>query len=414
MDEIPLAKKLLLYTNLLAYSSLLQCDERRPRCANCAKRQSECQYASEAPIIWTNQDVNRSRASSTPASDCQEEDKRISTGDPFLFFGRLSMDSSAVHSTPDLNLLDLELMMQWCNSTYRTLSREERTDHTWQVIVPQEALSHPFLMHGILAISALHLARIGSETHRAMYISSAISHQNQALALFRGLLGDINSSNGKAMFIFSSMVTVFAFGFPHTPDAAEPLAPIDDLYQVLVLCNGMVQILLTAHSWIRDSDMAPILHANNDGFTPSPSDDAKLSDDARRALQQLREINDIYAERDPGHDPVACRTAIDNIGVMLVKLESGLTMPNIAVRWIVRCRDKYLEFLRARTPLALVILSHYCVILHRVRHHWWLAGWSTRVLKAIWLSLGNEWRHYLSWAMLEVFGPGRFGDSESV
>lgn len=325
--------------------------------------------------------------------------------DTFLFFGRLSKDSSAVPSTFDLNLRDLELMMQWCNSTYRTLSREEATDQIWQAIVPQEALSHPFLMHGILALSALHLARVGSEDRRTTYISSAVGHQNQALAVFREFLGDINSSNGKAMFIFSSMVTVFAFGFPPAPpESTEILALVDDLYQVLVLCSGMVQILETARSWIVDSDLGPLLKVEYDDHHPRYS----VPDDARRALQQLHEVNDICAGRDPEHDHSGHKTAVDNIALMLSEIESGLKTPSVAVWWAVKCPKKYLESLRAHRPLALVILAYYGVILHRLRHQWWIDGWSTRILNAVWFSLNNKWRHALNWAMTEVFGPGNF------
>jgi hypothetical protein len=108
--------------------------------------------------------------------------------------------------------------MQWCNSTYQVLTRNERTDPVWRLRVPEEALSHPFLMHGILALSAVHIARTRDDHRRPTYLNTAVAHQNQALTSFRGLLNDINDSNTKAMFALSSVVVVYAFGFPHSPD----------------------------------------------------------------------------------------------------------------------------------------------------------------------------------------------------
>lgn len=132
------------------------------------------------------------------------------------------------------NFTDLELMMQWCNSTYQDLSRNEKTDTIWQCLVPEEALEHPFLMHGILALSALHLARTRNDHRRPMYSNIAIAHQNQALALFRDLLGNINASNAKAMFAFASIVVLYTFGFPHESNSSDSWTSIDDLYQVIV------------------------------------------------------------------------------------------------------------------------------------------------------------------------------------
>ena len=36
--------------------------------------------------------------------------------------------------------------------------RGERVLHLWSEHIPAEAVKHPFLMHGLLALSALHVA----------------------------------------------------------------------------------------------------------------------------------------------------------------------------------------------------------------------------------------------------------------
>ena len=81
-------------------------------------------------------------------------------------------------------------MMQWCTTTYRSVSRNSTVEGIWQGVVPREAMRHPFLMHGILALSALHLASSTSSTTGASkeeYLRTAKSHQQQAVA---GAFGD--------------------------------------------------------------------------------------------------------------------------------------------------------------------------------------------------------------------------------
>jgi hypothetical protein len=135
-------------------------------------------------------------------------------------------------------------MMQWCNSTHHTLSRKEHTDTIWCNIVPKEALSHPFLMHSILALSALHLSRTGPrQSRRALYLNLAVAHQSQALALFCEILRDINKHNARAVFAFAEIVVVYAFGFPETPEAQDPRTYLKDLYQVFILARGIQQAI---------------------------------------------------------------------------------------------------------------------------------------------------------------------------
>ena len=54
----------------------------------------------------------------------------------------------------------LELELQWIMHTHKLLARSEETRKVWELVVLQEALKAPFLMHGILGLSALHLSRL--------------------------------------------------------------------------------------------------------------------------------------------------------------------------------------------------------------------------------------------------------------
>lgn len=285
--------------------------------------------------------------------------------------------------------------MQWCNSTYETLSRDESTDAVWRYVVPEEALSHPFLMHGILALSALHLARTGPErSRRASYLGRAVAHQNQALALFRGLLGDFNEANAKAMFAFSNIVVVYTFGFPHTPDIQDPWACVDDLYQVLVLTRGVQQVIRSPTDFLAGS-FAPILQMEDC--------QAPLPEDAKTVIDQLYEANNACGLRDTNHDAEIYESTIEIFAEMLSWVYGGLTASTIAGRWAIRLPPRFLGLLREREPLALVMLAHYCVLLQYLKHRWCFDEWCMRLAQAVWTILDDQWRPLVHWAM-EILG----------
>lgn len=51
-----------------------------------------------------------------------------------------------------------------------------------------------------------------------------------------------------------------------------------------------------------------------------------------------------------------------------------------------------------RDERALVILAHYCVLLKKVDHVWYLKGLGKGLLESIWEVLGEEWRPWVRWA----------------
>lgn len=288
-------------------------------------------------------------------------------------------------------------MMQWCNETYHTLSRDTTTDRIWRNAVPEEALAHPFLMHGILALSALHLARTGPDpSQRAAYLNRAVAHQNQALALFRELLSDIQESNAKAMFAFSSIVVVYTYGFPNSPDVHDPWSCIDDFYQVLVLTRGIQQVIRTPTSFLGESSFAPIFSVEESR--------AQLPDDTTATLRRLADANSACAARDPAYETDIYGATIEDLGEMLSFVYGGTTTTTIAGRWAIRLPERFLELLREREPFALVMLAHYGVLLQYLKHRWCFDEWSVRVARAVWAILDDQWRPLVQWAMREILG----------
>jgi hypothetical protein len=291
-------------------------------------------------------------------------------------------------------------MMQWCNTTFHTLSRSERTDPIWRNFVPEEALSHPFLMHGILALSALHLARTGPDpSRRASYLNRAVAHQNQALALFREMLGDVKESNAKAMFAFAGIVVIYTFAFPHTPDAQDPWSCVDDLYQVLVLTRGVQQVIHAPRDFgdfLRDSSFGPILQVEEER--------GPMPEDACVMLRRLHQANEACKTRDADHELEVYEDAIANLEEMLSWCYSGMRANTIAGRWAIRLPARFMELLRERDPLALVMLAHYGVLLQYLEHRWCFDELCVRVSKAVWAILDDQWRPLVEWAMKEILG----------
>ncbi|OJD12924.1 hypothetical protein AJ78_06551 [Emergomyces pasteurianus Ep9510] len=301
---------------------------------------------------------------------------------------------------PNPNLEDLELMMNWYHlDIHNTLSTNSECKSVWQDALRRESLSHPFLMHGILALSALNLAcRSGGyslNVYQRPYITVALSHHSQAVALFQPFLENIDEHNSKAIFLHSILLTVFAFGSPEPQASMTICRSIDQFHLVLLLSRGMQQAFCTATDWIDDNEFKTIIKP--DDYTPC------LPDDAKAALRKLRQINESCEQYTVCNEKNAYSASIDQVQFTLEQIHGGARRPNPAVTWAVKVPPLYLELMRAYKPMALVVLAYYCVILHHLREIWWVSGWSVPLLRAIWSSLDDEWRKPLRW-VLEVTG----------
>jgi hypothetical protein len=304
------------------------------------------------------------------------------------------------HPPSALGLSDLELMLQLSSKAYLALSRNEATKEVWQFLVPEEALSHPFIMLGLLAVSAIHLADAKGENMKAECMNKSLLYQHQALLIFRELLDDFNGDNAKALFAFSSILAIFYFGFLRLENVINPSSCMDNLFRVLILSEGVQNVLRICGLSIQESNFSPIFVSASVEMKYS----IPLPDEVRLAVNRLYIANTAYGVQDSGHDTAVYQEAIIILEDALNAVYRDHVLTNAACRWAIKCPRQFLRSLQEREQMALVILCFYCVVLHRLRHIWCFEGWATVILKSTWPVLEPQRRHLAHWAATEILG----------
>jgi hypothetical protein len=84
------------------------------------------------------------------------------------------------------------------------------TNELWQIHAPYLAVQHPFLLHGFLTLSALHLAHL-SQNNQASFLISASTHQSIAMPLFRTVITNVTIANSEAILVFSHLLIMYSF-----------------------------------------------------------------------------------------------------------------------------------------------------------------------------------------------------------
>ncbi|KAH8645939.1 hypothetical protein BGZ60DRAFT_521691 [Tricladium varicosporioides] len=245
-------------------ASRVKCDETKPSCSRCLRRQDSCYYKDALLISNPISSPSSSVPSPQPPAHWTAA-PRI----PKDFWNDLFP-----HNVPNYSKTeqvgagnfcdrDLELLHHYSTSTYLTLATTSSLEAFWQVVMVQIAFSNTFLMHGLLALSACHLThlRTGASKH---YSNLAMYHYTAAISLFRPFLDNINRQMAVPAIAFSTLIGCLSFAIPQVfqhplePHSAGP-ALVKNLLNIFRLVRGVGSVLASTSQWARDSPMAPLL-----------------------------------------------------------------------------------------------------------------------------------------------------------
>ena len=292
----------------------------------------------------------------------------------------------------DLNMYDLELMYHYTTQTYQTLANVADHKELWRTEIPKEAFAHPFLMHGLLALAALHIADSSpEEARRRKYTELATMHQNMALAEFRPQLSNITPSNCHAVFAFSSLIAALAFAFSRSTASPRTGEPVAEVLQDFFLFRGVEGVLAAHWDTIQSGKLGTLVLRPRDPVYFQP-----LSRDIINALDYLHDCNGKDVTHISEDEKDAYNHAIRELRISFQR--SPASLENV-FRWPIVLPESYLVHLKNRKPMAMVILAHYCVILEGLDSYWWSAGWAGHLFEAIYRSLDDNWRPMLQWPM---------------
>ena len=308
--------------------------------------------------------------------------------------------------TTALNITDLRLLHNWTLEAYKGFGDDTSEGESfWQIEVPQLACSHPFLMHSLLAISCLHLAR-RSMDRQDYYQMIAAEHQSKALPAYRSIVSDLARSRdeqkARAMVAFATLVPIYAVlsppaDFPlsdggrvlgHTIEAFSLLRGVTEVVGVL----GVYPVVSRARAVASDIELS---------LNP---------EDAHLAL-----LNPLIS-RDLGVLPSGANDTSQAISTALHLLRSCFAMLFVASKpvsikrtltlWVESISYTYLEAVSELQPGALIILAHWCIMLKRADMLWYLQGCAKNILSAIHGALNEEWRARIAWPLQVVYDQG--------
>lgn len=297
-----------------------------------------------------------------------------------------------------LDLLDLELIHQYCTRTYMTISSRLATHAIWRDAVFREGLRHEFVLRGIMAIAALHKAStfpVYSEAYRK-YATAAMVHQQAALQEYSPLTASPTADNAVALFSLSMILTLTTFAIERLPDELKsegsyltladtnpdvflPLgSPTRNFIGVIVTLRGILVVIRQTNQYLQ-GDIAEMLKYPQLEQLPehAPEVSAMYEDLATAATEYRPYVN---------KTDMAPEVLSELLYNQVIRLRNVTRCRNV-IEWdnhifsfLVSAPPEYISCIKQGEPMALVILAHWAACFRCMDHHWWAVGWGEQLV----------------------------------
>jgi hypothetical protein len=283
-------------------------------------------------------------------------------------------------------------MHHFSTVVHKTLSDETLVQDLWQLDVPKEALQHTQLMHAILALSALHLQCHSDDAQlKKKYQESAIQHYELALSQFQPLVVEIDEANCGSMLAAATLLGFFSSVFARFQ--REDSNVLDELWIIHQLLRGIPTIIEHSAPYFNQIKLSAIVK-------PKPWDHVPVPPGFQHGMDLLRANIGTFGCEDEIQNEIylgAVKRLEENVRAEIANPEHI----TISYMFLPAADRSYMKLVVERDQMALVILAHYAVILHRQRHRWWMGD------NGLWLfGAFNELLTAEFWPLLEW--PKRF------
>jgi hypothetical protein len=332
----------------------------QPICQRCARLGRECSFS----------------IAGSASSGVLYDQQTAPIGD-----GTIVCDKSATTTIPHLPNHELELIHHYTAVTCFTMTDDVAFHSIWQIDIPKYAFSHTFLLHELLAITALHhRSQVVGGQHDS-FTELARSRQQQALASYIPLLQSIDETNCHSLFAFSSILGALSYAFLQLSEneltGEEYIKNFVDVFDLLL---GSTVIAVQGRRWLRQGDLSPMMG-------PIPSLDRDMTECREIPKRALRDLLEHVDHLVPSHN---CPDSFDGVSQTSIRQIYTVSIQRIPplfpcedekvpamsalIGWPIFAGAPYLSLLKKQDPTTLIVLAHHGTALHESGHIWWLKG----------------------------------------
>jgi hypothetical protein len=258
-------------------------------------------------------------------------------------------------------------------------------------VIMDYALRNPFLMHEILAVSALQMSTI-RPYQRLFLRHTATELQTQAISLLNAAPHDESIESVTPRFLFASILGKHVLYETLLYRPADFSLFLEKFISFLRLNRGVHIHIEGNWSAMLDTGLGPLLRIG-----------ARLPPPETAVAPECHSLEDLLQSADISASSLqAYQTALNRLKSLFqlqksVDPEDIQALRSLVFSWLVTITSEFVDLIMQRRPEALAILAHYAGLLHAHRTIWVVGDGALYMVESIIAYLGEYWEPWLEW-----------------
>jgi len=277
----------------------------------------------------------------------------------------------------------MTLMHHYATDTCGHLFKGAEQVQVWQHDIPALAASNVILVHGFLAVTAIHSAW-KEPARRELYRSRALHHHSLGLPIFQQMVASTSSETAEVVVAYSILLSIWVYAYP---EIAAEQPSLDDILSTIEVIRSSRTVSRLYREAIMESPMRVFLSP------PLPAPNLKDQDcPVRKILQPLQDqVNHQFN-----------KNAAQLLQMFLERYMSGSDHNRLAATWMASVEDDFWAHLRDHNPEAVLVFCYSTLLIRASEHEcWWMSGWSERILQACSSIMSPEEKAGIDWGRHE-------------
>ncbi|KAB8243975.1 hypothetical protein BDV35DRAFT_407182 [Aspergillus flavus] len=312
------------------------------------------------------------------------------------------------NSQLQLNTTDLELLHHYLSVTVIALADDDEGLHLLQVALPQVGFRFQYILHLLLAFASYHMARSSSMSASHGRYLEGDCHYNTALSQVSSLIAELNESTCQA--VYGSSVLICLCSLAKGPRDGEYLAFSDsDRAEWLTLLRGIRSITEVSRDVFY---IDPVSSPGSETRERLLQDEPQLRHENtwpewKGRLKECEQLIETEYTAGGGiqhavyvHVLTCLTNAFHHVYGKIDNSRGERCAKTF--QWLYQLPDEFVFDLQQRKWPALLLLSHFLVLLQQLNSYWFVKGWPEHVMGEIYRSFNEQQRVWLQWPANQI------------
>lgn len=275
-------------------------------------------------------------------------------------------------------------MHHYATNTCEHLFLGPQQSRVWKYDIPALGGSNATLVHGFLAVTAIHCAW-KEPARRDLYRNRALNHHSLSLPMFQAMVASASPETAEIIVAYSILLSIWVYAFPELAAEQPSLDDILDMIEV-------IRASRTASRLFRED----ILKSPMRIFLIRPPLTTHILGVREFSVRQtLQHLHDQV-------EHVSDKLAMQQLQLHLDQYIAGPDHDRLAATWMASVANDYWARLRDHCPDAVLVFAYSTILISPLENKcWWMTGWSRRILQACSSILRSEPNATSSWTYHE-------------